>query len=88
MNIMPGMLGVVLLVALVGNVLGSESTQKEAVSRQAPQEGNCLLPGQIKKLGETFTTVGPRRVVKATEADCNKRGGEYTGSAENTSQQK
>ncbi len=88
MNKMPGLLGIVLLVTFMGNALASESTQKEGASQHAPQVGNCLLPGQIKKLGQAFTAVAPRRIVKTTEADCKQRGGEYTGSVESTSQHK
>ncbi|NKI17193.1 peptidase C14 [Spongiibacter sp. KMU-166] len=37
---------------------------------------DCLLPGQIRKLG-AMTYQTPRRPVKTTAADCNIRGGEY-----------
>lgn len=38
---------------------------------------DCLLPGMVRKLGDTqyFT---PRRPVRTTAADCSIRGGEYT----------
>lgn len=39
-------------------------------------EVDCLLPGQIRKLG-SMTYMGPRRPVKSTAADCEVRGGEY-----------
>lgn len=38
---------------------------------------DCLLPGQIKKLGAGTTYVTPRRPAKLTALDCQKRGGEY-----------
>lgn len=38
---------------------------------------DCLLPGQIRKLGSMHTYVAPRRSVKATRRDCEIRGGEY-----------
>jgi hypothetical protein len=38
---------------------------------------DCLLPGQIRKLGRTHTFMAPRRAVKATRRDCEIRGGEY-----------
>jgi hypothetical protein len=38
---------------------------------------DCLLPGQIRKLGNVHTYVAPRRSVKATRRDCEIRGGEY-----------
>ena len=39
---------------------------------------NCLLPGQIKKLGAGAVFVTPRRPVKVTALECEQRGGEYT----------
>lgn len=37
---------------------------------------DCLLPGQLRKLGNS-TYLTPRRPVKTTASDCNVRGGEY-----------
>lgn len=38
---------------------------------------DCLLPGQMRKLGSSMTYVSARRPVRTTEADCEVRGGEY-----------
>lgn len=38
---------------------------------------DCLLPGQIRKLGAATTYLSQRRPVRTTEADCEVRGGEY-----------
>ncbi|MDH5327524.1 MAG: caspase family protein [Gammaproteobacteria bacterium] len=38
---------------------------------------DCLLPGQIKRLGVGSTYVTPRRPAKLTALDCENRGGEY-----------
>lgn len=38
---------------------------------------DCLLPGQIRKLGRKVTYLTPRQAVKTTVADCEIRGGEY-----------
>jgi hypothetical protein len=38
---------------------------------------DCLLPGQIRRLGTSMTYLTPRRLVKATQSDCAIRGGEY-----------
>ena len=38
---------------------------------------DCLLPGQIKRLGQGLTYVTPRRPAKLTALDCEARGGEY-----------
>ncbi|MEX1667715.1 caspase family protein [Zhongshania guokunii] len=37
---------------------------------------DCLLPGQLRKLGN-MSYLSPRRPIKTTAADCNLRGGEY-----------
>lgn len=38
---------------------------------------DCLLPGQVRKLGGKRTYLTPRRPVKTTAAECEIRGGEY-----------
>ena len=38
---------------------------------------DCLLPGQIRKLGRQATFLSARRPVRTTQADCEIRGGEY-----------
>ena len=38
---------------------------------------DCLLPGQVRKLGGQMTYLSPRRPVKTTAVDCEVRGGEY-----------
>jgi hypothetical protein len=38
---------------------------------------DCLLPGQVKKLGSQTTYLTARRPVKTTATDCEIRGGEY-----------
>jgi len=38
---------------------------------------DCLLPGQIRKLGRQATYLSARRPVRTTQADCEIRGGEY-----------
>ena len=38
---------------------------------------DCLLPGQIQRLGQSMTILMPRRPIKATAVDCEIRGGEY-----------
>lgn len=37
---------------------------------------DCLLPGQVRKLG-SMTYLSPRRPLRTTAADCRLRGGEY-----------
>ncbi len=43
---------------------------------------DCLLPGQIKRLGTGATYVTPRRPDKLTALDCQNRGGEYVSYAQ------
>ena len=38
---------------------------------------DCLLPGQVKKLGTQTTFLTARRPIKTTASDCEIRGGEY-----------
>jgi len=38
---------------------------------------DCLLPGQIRRLGSQATFMSARRPVRTTQADCQIRGGEY-----------
>ncbi len=38
---------------------------------------DCLLPGQLRKLGRQATYLTARRPVRTTQADCEIRGGEY-----------
>ena len=38
---------------------------------------DCLLPGQVRKLGQHFTFLAPRQAIKTSAGDCEIRGGEY-----------
>ncbi len=38
---------------------------------------DCLLPGQLRKLGQQMTYLSARRPIRTTAADCEVRGGEY-----------
>ena len=38
---------------------------------------DCLLPGQIRRLGRQATFLSARRPVRTTQSDCQIRGGEY-----------
>lgn len=39
---------------------------------------DCLLPGQVRKLGRQATFMSARRPIRTTQADCEIRGGEFT----------
>jgi len=49
---------------------------KGLVSRQDLEVVDCLLPGQVRNLGNS-TYITPRRPVHTTASDCRIRGGEY-----------
>jgi hypothetical protein len=38
---------------------------------------DCLLPGQIRKLGTSYTFISPRQPIRTTAVNCEIRGGEY-----------
>ncbi|MBE9538523.1 MAG: caspase family protein [Proteobacteria bacterium] len=38
---------------------------------------DCLLPGQVRKLGASMTFVTQRQPIKTSQSDCEIRGGEY-----------
>jgi hypothetical protein len=38
---------------------------------------DCLLPAQVRKLGQHFTFLAPRQAIKTSASDCEIRGGEY-----------
>ena len=53
-----------------------EKSQKSKNRVAELQVVDCLLPGQVRRLG-TSTYVTPRRPTLTTAADCSLRGGEY-----------
>ncbi len=71
--------------ALVGLSCAPAAPPKAAETRPAnpaqPADAflvvDCLMPGQIRRLGNQVTYVGARRAEKTTARDCEIRGGEY-----------
>ncbi|TAK53837.1 MAG: peptidase C14 caspase catalytic subunit p20 [Gammaproteobacteria bacterium] len=67
--------------ALAGLALGGPVTP--AVNPRSPAAADelfvidCLLPGQIRQLGQRTTYLSPRRPVRTSARDCQIRGGEY-----------
>ncbi len=53
------------------------STPGQPRSPQDLQVVDCLLPGQLRKLGRQQTYLSRRRPVRTTALDCEIRGGEY-----------
>lgn len=73
-----------LFAALLTVFLGCQSDDVLLLKTDSSEEDadnllivDCLLPGQIKKLGAGATFVTPRRPAKLTALDCRERGGEY-----------
>jgi TPR repeat protein len=59
---------------------GALMAQKESAIPQDPSRlvvVDCLLPGQVRKLGGQMTYLSPRRPIKTNASDCEIRGGEY-----------
>ena len=68
-----------LLVACAG-FWAPEQAAHATVQTRNPEDlliVDCLLPGQMRKLGRSATFMGARRPVRTTQADCEIRGGEY-----------
>ena len=72
------------MAALLSACAATNSTVEEHSSATIPPEEvdkllvvDCLLPGQIRKLGTSFTYLTPRRPIKTSASDCEIRGGEY-----------
>ena len=57
--------------------------RESAISAKNPKNAesffivDCLLPGQIRKLGQSLNYLTARRPTKTTAGDCEIRGGEY-----------
>jgi len=76
--------GIAAIAAIVTTVAGLSPPTGRAQSTGAiPQDPSrllvvdCLLPGQVRKLGGQMTYLSPRRAIKTTAVDCEIRGGEY-----------
>lgn len=78
-----------LLMLLSGLVVGCQSqtiaVKSDRASKSHSKEEtdkllivDCLLPGQIRKLGTSMTYISPRRPIRTPAFDCEIRGGEYT----------
>jgi len=71
-----------LLMAACAHEVSKEEAAK-ATEGMVIQDSNkllivdCLLPGQVRKLGAEMTYLTQRRPIRTTEADCEVRGGEY-----------
>ena len=65
---------------LAGGALGGQAaTQVQQTAAKVDKflPVDCLLPGQIRRLGSQVTYVTRRRPIKTSAGDCEIRGGEY-----------
>jgi TPR repeat protein len=68
-----------LLVAFAG-LLAPTARVSATVQTRNPEDlliVDCLLPGQVRKLGRSASFMGARRPMRTTQADCEIRGGEF-----------
>jgi TPR repeat protein len=77
-----GLLGVslALLVSACATPVQQPSQQSQYLPRGDADKlliVDCLLPGQVRKLGRSVTYLTPRRPAKTSAGDCEIRGGEY-----------
>lgn len=78
----PGRILVALSMAVVVAV-GGLAPQTGQAARSGPKIAedmlivDCLLPGQVRKLGAQATFMSARRPIRTSQADCQIRGGEY-----------
>jgi len=73
----------IMSIAIVSSVLFSCATQNNSIHSAQNNQSNdlfivdCLLPGQVRKLGQIATYITARRAIKTSAVECEVRGGEY-----------
>ncbi|MEO6595188.1 MAG: peptidase C14, partial [Planctomycetota bacterium] len=70
-----GALGVAIAVALTG--LPVDAPEAAIRNPEDVMIVDCLLPGQVRKLGRVSTYMTARRPIRTSQADCEIRGGEF-----------
>lgn len=77
---LPAALGALFVGVLAGCAAQSKAPELAAGERPDAEEllvVDCLLPSQVRKLGQSLTYLAPRRAIKTAARDCEIRGGEY-----------
>lgn len=75
--------GTTVIVVLLSTLTacGPENTKNDSQSEEVKADGliivDCLLPPQLRKLGQQATYLTARRPIKTTGSECAIRGGEY-----------
>ena len=64
------------LASTAGSAAPPDKAKEGMVTRSDLEIVECLLPGQVRQLGNR-SYVSPRRPTRTTTADCRIRGGEY-----------
>ncbi|MEW5686382.1 MAG: caspase family protein [Pseudomonadota bacterium] len=70
-----GVFNLALLTAITG--AASPVAAQPVLAAESYQVVDCLLPGQVRKLGRSATFMTPRRPLRTSAASCEIRGGEY-----------
>jgi len=76
----PALLCVAALLVAAAGLLAPVPEARATVQTRNPEDlliVDCLLPGQVRKLGKSSTYMSARRPIRTTQADCEIRGGEY-----------
>jgi Caspase domain/Sel1 repeat len=81
LNPMP-LCAAILLVTMAG-MMTPATRASATVQTRNPEDlliVDCLLPGQVRKLGRSTNYMSARRPLRTTQADCEIRGGEFVAS--------
>ena len=62
--------------AITASAVGGNRATEGMVARQDFEIVECLLPGEVRQLGQ-MSYLAPRRPTRTTTSDCRIRGGEY-----------
>jgi hypothetical protein len=76
-RLLSGLLGLLPVAALVISPGEVRPAAPDSVNADKLLVVDCMLPGQVRRLGGAMNYLGPRRAVRTTEIDCEIRGGEY-----------
>lgn len=76
------LLGAMAATVLVGCAASSGTLPQDAAQKLNRDTSqllvvDCLLPGQLRRLGQIMTFLTPRRPIKTSASECEIRGGEY-----------
>ena len=82
-RVYPWTLCTALLAVATAGILAPSAPVSATVQTRNPEDlliVDCLLPGQVRKLGRSTNYMSARRPVRTTQADCEIRGGEFVAS--------